>query len=332
MEVTFGNVSLILDVSSIEIVSMLGLSLLTVGVFIYMKKMRKDRTMKLGNYNTLKEVHGLETMGSPVVLMVKLFTVLSLFLVATGSIQMTSVEPVSDTDFVFAIDNSPTMNIPDYPPTRLGFATSQSINWIKKIPENTEISVISFGGEAVPISTPSDQKTAIEALNGLEASTAKVGKATGDAIYQGTNILTETESRKKTVVVVTDGNPSVGRNMTEAISHAEENNVTVEIVGLTETSSTEELFQNLQDSLEETQYDSESITPPEIDRERLQTEAERTGGNYYDISNETFMQTTLEDIVMEEDSVELNSSFYILIALSLLMIIEMLLYSKYGAI
>lgn len=330
MEIALGSIIVIFNVTLFELFAMLGLIALTVGTFIFMKRMRKDRTLKLGNYRTLQEVHGIETVASPIVLIVKSLTVISLFLVATGSIQMVTAEPVSDTDFVVAIDNSQTMNIPDYPPNRLGFATSQTVNWLERLPDNTEISAIAFGGGVRPLSTPGDDELALQQVENLEISSG-AGKATGEAIIQGTNILTETENKGR-IIVVTDGETTTGRNMTEAVTHAEENNVTVDIIGITETDSTEELFNELQQTLEETGFESEEVSAPEINSEQKQSYAEATGGNYYEISDQQFMDETMEQIVMEEDQVELNSSFYILLALSLLIILEMLLYSKYGAI
>jgi len=155
MEIALGTYRLIISLPAKNIGMLLFLIGITTAAYFYMRRLRRERTVKLGNFETLKEVHGKKSIASPSVLLIKSLTVVMLFLVATGSISILSEEPVADTDFVVAIDNSQSMLTPDYPPDRLSFAKSTTRNWISRLPSRTNISVLTFAGEAAPVQTSS---------------------------------------------------------------------------------------------------------------------------------------------------------------------------------
>lgn len=331
MEIALGTYRLIIQLPAENIGMLLFLIGITTVAYFYMRKLRRERTVKLGNFETLKQVHGKKSIASPSVLLVKTLTVVMLFLVATGSISILSEQPVSDTDFVVAIDNSQSMLTPDYPPDRLSFAKSTTQEWITRLPSRTNISVLTFAGEASPVQTSSrNQEETSRSISSIEADLESGGTAIGDAIDLGTNILAGSNNKKK-IVLVTDGSNTAGMNVSTAVEKANEENVTVDIIGISSTDSTEALFQNLSQTLQDSGF-SGDLERPEVDSESLQSYAEATGGQYYGITSESFMEDSLREIVLEDETVELDSSYYVLIFISLLIISEMLLYSKFGAI
>lgn len=330
MEIALGSFTIILQLPLQNIGMLIFLMALTTATYYYMRKLRKERTVKLGNFQTLKEVHGKKSIASPSILLVKVVMVVMLFLVATGSIQILSTEPVSNTDFILAMDNSQTMMIPDYPPDRLSFAKTTSREWMSRLPDRTNVSVMAFSGEVNPIKTNVRKPEAVQAISSIEADLDTGGTAIGDAINLGVNILSESDADGKKIVLITDGTNTVGMNVSAAIEQAREENVTVDIIGISSTDRTDQIYQNLSASLQETR--DVSVEAPEIDSEKLRSHAESTGGSFYMITGQDFFTESLKKIVLKNETVELDSSYYVLIFISLLIILEMLLYSKFGAI
>lgn len=331
MQISLGTYRLIVNLPAENVGMLLFLLAVTTISYFYMRKLRRERTVKLGNFETLKEVHGKKSIASPSVLFIKFLTVVMLFLVATGSITILSEQPVTQTDFAVAVDNSQSMLTPDYPPNRLEFTKTTLNNWISRLPAKANISVITFAGTAETVQTstrsPQSIKNAISSIQpDLDSSGTTIGGAIDTAVTQ-----LEGSSDRKKVILVTDGSNTAGKNMTPALSRARENNVSVDIIGISSTESTEALFQNLSETLQESGFEGE-LERPRINSTRLQNYAESTGGNYYEITSSDFMQNSLKNIVLKEETVRLDSSYYVLIFISLLIISEMLLYSKFGAI
>ena len=331
MEVALGTYRLIVNLPAENIGMLFFLIAITTASYFYMRKLRKERTVKLGNFETLKEVHGKKSIASPSVLLIKALTIVLLFLVATGSISILSEEPVSDTDFVIAVDNSQSMLTPDYPPERLSFAKSTTRQWVSRLPDRTNISVLTFAGDATTIQTSTrSQEDVRSSLESIEADLESSGTAIGEAINMGVNQLEQSRNKKK-VVLITDGENTAGMNVSEAIDEANQDNVTVDIIGISSTDNTEALFQNLSESLQDSGF-SGDLESPELNSEELKSYADATGGSYYGITSQKFMDESLREIVLENETVELDSSYYVLIFISLLIISEMFLYSKFGAI
>lgn len=331
MQIQLGTYRLIVNLPAENIGMLLVLLAITTASYFYMRRLRKERTVKLGNFETLKEVHGKRSIASPSVLIIKSLTVIMLFLVATGSITILSEQPVTQTDFTVAIDNSQSMLTPDYPPNRLEFTKSTLNDWMSRLPARANVSVITFAGTAQTVQTPTrNTQTVQNAISGIQPDLDSSGTAIGEAIDTGVTQLQTSENNRR-IVLVTDGENTAGMNVSPAITRARENNVTVDVVGISSTESTEALFQNLSESLEGTGFEGE-LERPQINSTGLENYATATGGTYYEITSSSFLQESFRDIVLEEETVELDSSYYVLVFISLLIISEMLLYSKFGAI
>lgn len=324
MELNIGNTSVILEITSVEAMMLLLLVGLTSATYMYMRKVRKERTIKLGNFDTIQEVQERKEISTPLVLIIKILTVSLLFVVATGSLQIMTVQPVPDTDFAVVMDSSQAMMAPDYEPNRLEYSKNVITDWTQRLPDTTKIDIIEMGGGATYV----EGEDHMEALENIDGGADKVGRSIGEAIILATNQLDGTENRGQ-IIVVTSGENNIGKNISEAVDEVPED-IQVDFIGLTASSETQRLYEELEASLNETEFDSE-IEAPEVSSESLQQQAERTGGNYHSITENPFDQT-MEQLVMEEESQALDSSYYILLFLTLLIISEMLIYSKYGAI
>lgn len=308
---------------------------LTIVSYFLMVKLRKKRIIKFANYQTLKRVYGKRFfIPHPILLITKIITITLLFLVATEAIQLNIMRPVANTDFVIAIDASQTMLIPDYTPNRLEKAKEIAIKWLNVLPEATKIGVIKFSSQAVPVTVPTTNFFEVEnAIKSIEVDLNASGTAIGDAIITAASLLADSP-KQKMLILITDGKNNIGTNISIAIKRAKEENLIIYAIGVGNNEKTKELFEALKDVLikakiKGTQY---NLSYPELDMESLRKIAMETGGKAFHVKNEKMFEEALQQIVIKNERIPLNSDYYILIFISILIILELLIFSKFGAI
>lgn len=310
---------------------LLVLWILTLVSYYFMRRFRKKRTIKLGNFDTLKQVHGYESMASPVVLAVKIFIITVLFLAATNSVELRTVHPVTDTDYTLAVDSSQSMVTPDYEPNRLEYSKERTVEWLNRMPARANISVITFS--SVPKQKSSSNHNPEEAVQNVESINPDLqnpGTALAPAISLGVTTLISSDKEKR-LVIITDGENTADQPVSEAVTRAKRNNVSIYILGITSNQRTDELYDSLNSTLGESNLGGE-IDRPELDHEQLKQAAEKTGGEYYPIKTEDMFNAAFRDIVIRNERIGLNSDYIIMIFISLLIITETAVYSRYGAI
>ena len=308
---------------------------LTVVSYFLMVRMRKKRIIKFGNYQTLKKIYGKKiVIPHPALLITKVIIVTLLFLVATEAIQLNIMKPVANTDFVIAIDASQTMLIPDYEPNRLEKAKEIAIRWLNFLPSASKIGVVKFSSTATTLVVPTTNFFEVEnAIKSLKVDLNTSGTAIGDAIITSVSLLANSP-KQKMLILITDGKNNAGRNITEAIEKAREKKVIIYTIGVGNNEKTKELYESLKDILKRSnikgiQY---NFSYPELDMDTLKEIAEETGGKSFHVTNEKMFEEALKQIIIKNERVPLNSDYYILLFISFLIILELLIFSKFGAI
>ena len=329
MNIPLGFFTLVLDVSNSEILMLLFLILLTFGAFLYMKRLRKDRVTKLGNYKTLEKVHDTNSLGSPIILASKILIVTLLFLTATGSIEVRASQPVTDTQFTVTLDTSQSMLMPDYDPSRLGYAKTGINEWIRNMPFEANISVVEFAREGrIRSLMTMDESQMTSAVNEIEVdlnqSGSRLDYGLEKALETGNN-----QNQNQRVLVVTDGENLREREINRSLSIAQDTSAEIYIFKIPRNEETIQFENQLNLSATSTGFES---TDGGNSIESLRRIADASGGSYYSIENSQFFSAALQDAYTEESRVGINSNLYILIFLSFFVISEMLLYSKYGAL
>jgi Ca-activated chloride channel family protein len=326
MEFGIFNHLIVLDLPPENIAMLATLWLLTFSSYYLLRRVRKSRMTELGNFETLKEVHGHKTSASPAILGMKMLIVTLLFLTATNSIEYRSSYPVQNTDYAFAMDTSPSMLSPDYEPDRLGFSKELMTDYIQRMPETSEKSVIEFSGTVTVASSRTRDKTeTISALENLEADLENPGSSLADAIEIGVDTLRESD-REKVMVIVTDGHTSSTEDLRSAGEYAEEENVELNIIGLENGESLEELYDNIDANISQDQPDAAA------NFDQLKEISSSTGGDYYPVQNREGFDLAVRGVVMDEERLGLNSDYVVMIFIALLVITEIWVYSRYGAI
>lgn len=330
MRIGIGGLNLVLEMSLVDTLMLLFLIGLTTGSFLLMKRMRKNRVTKLGNYQTLKEVHNSHTIGSPVILGAKVIVVCLLFMTATESISVEASQPVTDVDYVLAVDSSQSMLIPDYQPDRLGYVKDRVQEWVGNMNVRADMSVMQFSSDSTIMSLPTKNKrTTRQALDDIEVNISKSGTNIPDAINRSLELGDGPNSQKR-VLIFTDGDNLDTEEIQRTVETAQNTSARLYFFDIPRNNRTSQLYRQLNLSLAEANL--EGTVSTETDSITLQRVAQITGGGYYRVDNQEFFTAALQDTSTRQQEIELDSSYYILMFISGFVIFEMLLYSKYGAI
>ncbi len=118
MEVTFNNPSYLWFLLSIP--------LLIIIHFITEKTSRK-RALKFANYEAIAKITGESIVSSNIVLLLIRVAVLGFIILAISGTVVYYVGPVTEADFVLAIDSSASMTANDIKPTRIEAAKTEAI-------------------------------------------------------------------------------------------------------------------------------------------------------------------------------------------------------------
>lgn len=329
MKINVGQLNLILELGQREILMLLVLVTLTAASFWYMKKLRKDRVTRLGNYETLKEVHNKRSVGSPVILIAKILVVTVLFLTATESVHLEAQQPVTDVNYVVAVDSSNTMLMPDYEPDRFGYAQERLVSWIENLGVRADISVMKYSSQVTTISLPTkDTEKTVNALSKSQVNLNATGTDISNAIEEASKLGKDTS--KKRILLVTDGSGVREEDIRDAKKVVKNSSFRIYVFNIPRNNRTDQMYEQLNLSLAEAGIkESPSVESYE---EGLRELAEASGGEHYSVDDGEFFHAALDDTTTKEKRVGIDSSFYILIFLSFFVIFEMLLYSKYGAL
>lgn len=313
------------------------LVLLLIGLSIaywFMVRLRKKRVLKFGNFETLRKVEGYKRFSiSPILFFLRAFIIIVLFLVATESIQVNMMKPVANANVMIAMDVSSTMGMPDYLPSRLEAAKeAASEQLISVLPEATKVGVVTFSSKAILLLEPTNDALKVQGMIDSIRTSGEAGTAMGDALKLSAAVLNKTRPKKEKIVILfTDGKNNVGSDLSQAVAFLKEDDVKVYTIGIGNNNKTIEMFSVLNQTLNLTKKYTQ-LSFPVLDSEGLQNVSDLTGGKFLLINDEKSLEESLSGISVHDERIPLNSEFYILLFITMFMIIELVLFSKYGAI
>lgn len=166
-----------------------------------------------------------------------------LFLVSVGSMIGAFAGPYR-LDFpqratvVLTIDTSLSMGADDVEPTRLDAAKEAAQDFLRDVPGSVDVALVSFNEFPIVQVAPTDDRRAVAAA--VDALELGPFTATGDAIAASVQTIVETGRPTRDpggeptaiVVLLSDGEPTVGRSVDEAVADAVEADVAVTTVAL----------------------------------------------------------------------------------------------------
>lgn len=134
-------------------------------------------------------------------------------------------EPVEQATVILAIDVSLSMDADDVAPTRLAAAQQAAIDFIRGLPSDHQLGLVSFAGTATVLVAPTtDRQAAQRAVQGLQLAEAT---ATGEAVFASLEAIRSVREQQPEfadvparILLLSDGYRTAGRPTTAASAAA----------------------------------------------------------------------------------------------------------------
>jgi Ca-activated chloride channel family protein len=242
-----------------------------------------------------------------------LFVLAMVVLVLGAARPATEVQvPRERATIVLTIDTSLSMEADDVEPNRIEAAKQAAVSFLDQLPRTINVGVVSFHGIArVDVPPTTDRARVRSAILGLDLGE---GTAIGEAIFASLDSLETVpeptdgeEPVPGRIVLLSDGETTVGRSNLEAVEAAVEAEIPVSTIAFgTQTG--------------EIQIDGERV-PVAVNEQALEDIAQRTSGSFYTAVTEAELTDVYEDIgssigfVREEQDVTYRFVTYALLPL-----------------
>lgn len=207
--------------------------------------------------------------------------VAGMYLVGLAGLVVAYAQPVATeqvprerSTIVVAIDTSLSMMATDVAPSRLEAAQTAATDFVEGLPEQLNVALISFAGTAQLLVPPTqDREAVVRAIANLEL---KEATAIGDAVKLAVEVINDQAQRTEeglpdaTVVLISDGETTVGLPSSEAIPLAQESGVAINTIAY-----------GTPDGVITVDEDGDGIgqtAPVPVNTTELATIAEETGG------------------------------------------------------
>lgn len=182
--------------------------------------------------------------------------------------------PRERSTIVVAIDTSLSMMATDVAPSRLEAAQTAATEFVEGLPEQLNVALIGFAGTAQLLVPPTqDREAVVSAIANLDL---KEATAIGDAVKLAVEVIDDQAQRTEeglpdaTVVLISDGETTVGLPSSEAIPLAQESGVAINTIAY-----------GTPDGVITVDEDGDGIgqtAPVPVNTTELATIAEETGG------------------------------------------------------
>lgn len=257
------------------------------------RKKKKQRAMIFGNYETLEKVAGHDFLKKNDILLVLQLLAMTSFFLAISDPALEREVMAADSDYVLTLDSSATMLKQDYDPSRLEAAKDAAVKFVNEAPNETRIGVVSYsGGLDSKKGLSRDREELKESIENVSLG-EEAGSAMANALISSSTMLLESgESRQ--IILISDGRNNVGSSINESIRVANNQNVTINSIGIGLNRSGERM-------------------------ERMKKVSKRTGGNFTTVNQTTEIKKTMTN--MEEDTSQKDlTTHFILFGVIILML------------
>lgn len=303
-DVTFLNIQFMWALFAIPIM---------VALHFLLLKYTRRRAVLFANFEAMKRVTGNVVLSKNITLLItRTLIILFLTMSAAGMIVWTK-GPGSEFNYILALDASSSMLADDFSPNRMAVAKENAQNFVNSLNAEVKIGVVSFSGVSrVETALTNDKKLVNSMIDKIDISSAG-GTDLSGAIMTSVNLLLIEPDKAKAVILLTDGQQTVGSPVEEGINYAVGKNVVVHTIGIaTEKGGQFELTQLLST----------------LDTAALKNIADNTGGKYFISGDKTSMDAAFKEIVnLSEQNIPHQLRLPFLIAGLLLLLIEWILIS-----
>jgi len=311
MEVTFDNPQFLWFLLAIPVMII---------AHYYDWKSKKKESLMFSNFEAAARVF--EPTGIPsytVQLAIRLLIFLCLVFSAAG-LNFWYVGPTTDINFVIGIDTSSSMSAEDVAPSRIEAAKESAIEFIDSLPSQSEVGVVSFAGVAF-IEQPLEEETgkAKTAIRGLELKPTG-GTDLGSAIITASNLLIAKEKKSRAILIITDGQSTVGIPVRRALDYAIKYHITINTIGI--------------GTVEGGDFFGEEGDTTQLDETTLEEIATATGGIYYEAISKQELREIYQKVTQSvfKDIKLILTPYLIMLVLILLIIGWVLSFTKFSSL
>lgn len=216
------------------------------------------------------------------------------FLLALAALVIAFARPSQDTEVpkeqatvVMAVDTSLSMDATDVFPSRLDGAKEAATEFIDELPESLNLGIVSFNGVAtIRVQPTQNHDAAIAAVESLELGPAT---AIGEAIFASLDAVElaapgDDDAPPARIVLMSDGETTVGRADEEAIEAAQQAGIAVSTIAF-----------GTDDGVIVLPEEPQPIPVP-VNREKLQAIADATGGQFFTAASASELADVYRDI------------------------------------
>ncbi len=262
------------------------LLVLLVGAYVFAQTRRREYTVRFTNLSLLDQVapHRPDVRRHvPAVL----FSLSLGVLIASMAVPAMPVEqPRERATIMVAVDVSLSMAATDIDPDRLSAAKESAQGFVETLPDRFNVGLVAFSSTATVVSSPTQDHQAV--VGSIENLQLGPGTAIGEGVFaslesiRGFDEDSEQDPPPSAIVLLSDGENTSGRDISQASAVAAEQEVPVSTIAFGSGAAMIEI-------------DGYQV-PADIDKEALQGLAQDTGGHFYEAESESELDGVYEDI------------------------------------
>lgn len=262
------------------------LLVLLVGAYVFAQTRRREYTVRFTNLSLLDQVapHRPDVRRHvPAVL----FSLSLGVLIASMAVPAMPVEqPRERATIMVAVDVSLSMAATDIDPDRLNAAKESAQGFVETLPDRFNVGLVAFSSTATVVSSPTQDHQAV--VGSIENLQLGPGTAIGEGVFaslesiRGFDEDSEQDPPPSAIVLLSDGENTSGRDISQASAVAAEQEVPVSTIAFGSGAAMIEI-------------DGYQV-PADIDKEALQGLAQDTGGHFYEAESESELDGVYEDI------------------------------------
>ena len=280
-------------------------------IFVYFFSFfyNKKKSMIFPNFEIMERVSGMGVFSKNFSALYLNVIIICLLVFSVAGMSITYIAETSSQSYAIVLDSSSSMKATDFSPNRLEAAKKSAKDFVDSLPAGTKVGILSFSGNVNIIQDLETSKIKLK----MAIDSADFGAIDGTNLY-GAIISAQTvlgDSKDKAVILISDGQVNVGE-AEQIANYANNKNMVIHTfaVGTQEGGITE--------------FDTLS----KVDEEFLQSLSYNTGGLSFNVRNSTELDKSFSRITLPiEGEVNLNLSFYLLLASILLFSLNWVLYN-----
>ncbi|WP_017611580.1 VWA domain-containing protein [Nocardiopsis salina] len=211
---------------------------------------------------------------------------LGVLVAAVAQPAMPVEQPRERATIMVAVDVSLSMAADDIEPDRLAAAKESAQGFVETLPDRFNVGLVSFSSTATVVSSPTHDHQAV--ISSVENLRLGPGTAIGEGVFASMEAIRgfDEESAEdpppSAIVLLSDGENTSGRDITQASAVAAEEEVPVSTIAFGSGAAMIEI-------------DGYQV-PADIDKDALQGLADDTGGHFYEAESEEELDQVYEDI------------------------------------